>query len=570
MSQHIVSADERSGSLGASQYWVAAHIVALTLFAAGAVWLQRQLGADADVHWLVDEAGRWLGGQTPYVDFTEINPPASILVYVLPTAFARAFGLGADAVTQASVAFLALAELTIGVVMARRAGLAEEFGSGGLFWSAAALLLLPGFAFAQRDHVALILAAPLFVLMTARALSRSIDSHWAVVAGFGGGCMIGLRPHYALALVPAALYAAHRGGWRLSAWLPEVIAGALVLLGYAASLGLAFPHFFSDALPIDLAIYVGGGRLVLWALPWFTVWLLLALALWGTRRPLIASMPAQLLALASAGALASYFIQGKGWPYHIYVADALLLASFAIANRRALPQTGLAALVLALVLAAGSFALAYAFLAPGDALYRVLADGLSLASALLTVRLAFISPDDSGRTRPLQWTRLGVAVLAIATGEMALLEGAHPPYFRAEMASLGPRPKIALISGNGSYGIDLATQTGGLYSPRASASYIVELATDRLKRGDVAAATRAVLSRYIREDRDRLAATIRDEKPDAIVVDPLWAERYLDEPFLRSLLEGYRLQASEKIPKRFFPKPPLQLFTRDSGREAMD
>ena len=108
----------------------------------------------------------------------------------------------------------------------------------------------------------------------ARALSRPVDAPWAILGGLGAGCMICIRPHYALALLPCGLYALHRRGWRDAAWLPEIFSCALVMAIYAAICAVAFPHFFTDVLPIDLAVYVRGGAPLgsLFVRPWSLVW----------------------------------------------------------------------------------------------------------------------------------------------------------------------------------------------------------------------------------------------------------------------------------------------------------
>ncbi len=531
-----------------------------------AILVQARLGANADVHWLTDLAGRWLDGQTPYVDFIENNPPASIILYVFPTALARALHLRPDVVTQACVFFAAIVEFAIAAAVARGAGLTREFGSAGLFWSAAAILLLPGFTFSQRDHLALVFALPIFVVLPARALFLPIETHLAIAGGLGAGCMICLRPHYALALAPAAIYALYWRGWRGAACIPEILSCALLVVAYASSIFFFFPHFVSDTAPMNLAVHVHGRAPIGWLLSqsWLLVWLSLALALWGTRSACIASLPSQFLGLASLGALASYLFQGKGWSYHLYVADALILTSYVIANRASLRLKGLPALTLATVLAAVSGLLVTAFLVRGELLFVTMQYLLLPALIILSARLALYSPDDARPGSSLRWTRLGVAAVALAAGEMAMLEGLHPPYFTAEMAEFASRPKIALVSGKGSDGIDLANQTNAIYASRAYAMDISETAADRLRRGGLATETEVALRRYISEDHDRLAATVRDDRPDAIVVDPDWARVYLEPAFLRDLLENYRLRATTKLPARFKSTSTLQLFTREA------
>ena len=50
--------------------------------AIGLIALATQLsfGMLGDVSWLITIDEKWLSGQVPYVDFLEINPPASLLL----------------------------------------------------------------------------------------------------------------------------------------------------------------------------------------------------------------------------------------------------------------------------------------------------------------------------------------------------------------------------------------------------------------------------------------------------------------------------------------------------------
>jgi hypothetical protein len=61
-----------------------------------AVVAQARFGAIADVSWMITISEKWLDGATPYVDFIETNPPAAILLYLLPVALARALGVHAE------------------------------------------------------------------------------------------------------------------------------------------------------------------------------------------------------------------------------------------------------------------------------------------------------------------------------------------------------------------------------------------------------------------------------------------------------------------------------------------
>ena len=59
---------------------------------AAAAFFQPFLTTTTDVSWLITLSERILAGQTPYVDFLELNPPASLLLYLAPVAVARLTG----------------------------------------------------------------------------------------------------------------------------------------------------------------------------------------------------------------------------------------------------------------------------------------------------------------------------------------------------------------------------------------------------------------------------------------------------------------------------------------------
>src|SRR5436305_4316156 len=70
---------------------------------AAAAILQQVFGhVNTDNSWLITLCERVLNGATPYVDFIEVNPPASILLYLPWVALARAIGVRPELVATAS------------------------------------------------------------------------------------------------------------------------------------------------------------------------------------------------------------------------------------------------------------------------------------------------------------------------------------------------------------------------------------------------------------------------------------------------------------------------------------
>ena len=93
-----------------------------------AVALQLRYGLLGDVSWLITADEKWLDGQTPYRDFIEINPPASLLLYWPAIALARLVGVSPE-FAVAAFGFLSIAAgLGLSAAILGRAGLIGRIG----------------------------------------------------------------------------------------------------------------------------------------------------------------------------------------------------------------------------------------------------------------------------------------------------------------------------------------------------------------------------------------------------------------------------------------------------------
>ena len=88
-----------------------------------AVATQLWFGMLGDVSWLITIDEKWLSGQVPYVDFVEINPPASLLLYWPAVFLAHALGLRAEFVVSAFGFGSIAASLSLSALILKRAGL---------------------------------------------------------------------------------------------------------------------------------------------------------------------------------------------------------------------------------------------------------------------------------------------------------------------------------------------------------------------------------------------------------------------------------------------------------------
>src|SRR5262249_14212557 len=136
-------------------------LLVFVLFLAAA--LRLVIHVNTDVSWLITLDEKTLAGARPYVDFLEVNPPASILLYMPAVVFAHALDARPEAVVIALVFALALASLAFSARLLR--GLLDDDGRLTLGAVAAfALLVLPCYAFAQREHIALIAILPMLAV----------------------------------------------------------------------------------------------------------------------------------------------------------------------------------------------------------------------------------------------------------------------------------------------------------------------------------------------------------------------------------------------------------------------
>jgi hypothetical protein len=473
--------------------WAVVIAAILAIALAERVWLDLH----ADVSWLITLGEKVLAGNRPYIDFIEVNPPASIFIYLPAVMFARLTGLapefavGLFVFIGAGASLWASARILITAKILRHEHL---WPLAAIF--ALVLTVLPGATFAQREHIALIAFLPALAVMAARAEGKSVALHWAVTAGIGAGIAAIIKPHFALPLMCCAATAAFCArSWR-PVFAPENCIAAGLLAIYAAVVIYAYPEFISGLMPVIMATYVSR-KLPLWELLAFgTVpfWSAVFLAIVAIKRKAAFEPPFVLLLAASAGFLLAFAVQQKGVAYQAYPALALIFAAAAIASQ-------------------GAFAM-------------------------------------TGKDRA-----VGIGAIAVICGIVCVTFS----WFAAEAnlhSLIGPirasvsHPKVLNISGGGTTGMGfpLTRQVGGTWVGRTCGQWISVGALTAKNKG-VDRETAAVLDRYIALDRAWLREDIANNKPDIILADRIrfdwlkWAEA---DPALADELKHYRELASDQ------------------------
>jgi hypothetical protein len=485
----------------------------------------------ADVAWLIDCDERWLNGAVPYRDFIEINPPASLLIYLPAVAAARALGIASELAVSAFGFALAGGAMALGAAILRRA---PPLGQGVALTAVLALVVLPGETFGERDHLAALLGAPFVALMLARAERAPVATSLALLAGVGGGLMACVKPPFALIGALPALYLFARCGWRSVLCAPEGYVATAVGVGYLASVGALFPDYVANVLPFLLDVYVplreGVGAMI--ASPGALVFLVIAATslLVGAERRL--GPAAAVFGLAAVGAALAYGVQGKGWVYQ--AVPAMMFA--AVAGAAALGGIFRARAV-ALGVAALAAALAVVLLHSLGAAWGLgAAVGLGVEAARPDLR------------------RLAPLVLAAAVGSacgLCLIERPLTPALEARLAGMGPGLTLGAISEDEGLSFPLARRVGAHWVMR-SHSLIVSAAARRLMSmhpGDAALAER--LRPYVERDKAALLADLRAQRPDALLVGPLKSKLHADlfaDPEVLAVMADYRLVEREERP----------------------
>jgi hypothetical protein len=302
-------------------------IAAITLLS---MLYQSRWGTNTDTSWLITVCEKVLDGRRLYVDIHETNPPFSVWLYMPPVAAARLLGLAPEIAVQAWTYLAAIVGLVLAGRVVRRAGFTEApalFELSPAFY--AMLVLFPGNAFSQREHIAAALFLPLMALMAWRARVTAISSPsagLAVLVGLSASTLVLVKPYYSVMVLVPALYVAIRQRSMRPIFAIEHWVIGIVCCLYLGAVMVIHPEFMRDVYPV-LADTIMKIRFYLPILQQYGLsCALLTFLIWGLWPPGRTPELASVMAFASAAALIPLVYQAKGWPYHAY--PAILYAVF--------------------------------------------------------------------------------------------------------------------------------------------------------------------------------------------------------------------------------------------------
>lgn len=300
-------------------------------------WLlvQFNIAVNTNHAWLFIAASRLLDGGTMLSDAYETNPPLSILLYFPSVSLSRGFGIPAEyapylfgliGLGGAAAIFHALLKQADFLDTQTRHILLAAFIIGGT-------IIPSNFNFAERDAF---VAYGLVPFLTAQILiTRGLYSGKIALflALFLCGVMIIIKPHYII--FPALLFLHRLFVWR-DFWRvfrsPDLWALGLACIAYALTLVLFFQDYLFQIFPNFLKYYIstGGGEINLHSIGHLLVFCALA-AIISMTTPQAAERK---IALAFTGAailaIGLFWIQGKGFSYHLVPAHMFAFIALSI------------------------------------------------------------------------------------------------------------------------------------------------------------------------------------------------------------------------------------------------
>lgn len=375
---------------------LAMRIACLAGLVAAALAMRLHYATAADVSWLLSVGERFIAGERLYVDLIEVNPPASVYLYLPPLWLAGASGLRPEFWVGFLVFLAIFLSLAISASVLRLArGCAPLVCAPvalGVFF---VLAILPGETFAQREHIATICSLPWLAVAALRYEGGKPRTYHILFAGLCGGMLFAIKPLFAapMMMVFSGLLISKRSPGVLL--LAENWTAATVACAYTASTFWLHPEFWTEAMPLLNALYIPMRNFsALMQADHLLFWFAASVAALagGARTPLRTSV--LVLFLASSGFAIACIWQAKFWPYHFYPMMALAAISCWIvavhtwqtSDNRMLHRWGFVCGLAACLLAARLWAL---FGVQED--YRPLADALARAAPNPSV--VVISPD---------------------------------------------------------------------------------------------------------------------------------------------------------------------------------
>ncbi|TPJ35147.1 hypothetical protein FJ418_09500 [Mesorhizobium sp. B2-8-3] len=322
--------------------WAWTLILCLLVLAAAVPW-QMRWGVIPDTSWVITMCERMLAGSRLYVDIFEVNPPFTPWMFMPAVALAHKVGMSPEIAVHVYAYAICLAGLGLAAWIARRAGFVENrtlFSLLPLFL--ALLVIFPGNAFSEREHLGIALFLPLLMLTAWRAApidGRVPSLPVALLAGLSGSILVLVKPYYALAVLVPALYAAWSSRSIRTLFAVEYWVIGLLCVAYLVAVQHFYPEFLSVIYPTLADTYMRMQKMLALLTTYVPIYVVALLALRFLRPGLPLSPLVTVFTLASLAATVPLIYQAKGWSYHAFPAFSLILAALLLRMAQTAPAT---------------------------------------------------------------------------------------------------------------------------------------------------------------------------------------------------------------------------------------
>ena len=313
-----------------------ASLVVLAALTAAVAIQSLWIPIDGDVSWLITVSERVLAGDRLYVDILEVNPPASVWIYLPLVWAAGVAGLKPEAVVAGAFMVAALASIFLTLRLASRLDEAP-----GRMWLISALaviaLVMPMGLFAQREHLALLLALPALATLALIADGKRANKRATFAAGVAAGLMVVIKPYFLFAALAPACWAA----WQrrsLTPLLPGIAGGAFAMLLYGAAV-LVFARDYLTWLPVIARTYAPMHEELWKVATGPAIYPAICVGLAVLLRPKRVPALAVTWFLGAAGFLIAAYLQAKNYPNHWLPQAALAMAAVVAVFAASLDRT---------------------------------------------------------------------------------------------------------------------------------------------------------------------------------------------------------------------------------------
>lgn len=281
-----------------------------------------------DVSWFMLATKRMLAGGSYTHDFFEINPPMILYLTVPAVMLMQFLAITADIAVRIYIFFLSTLSLYLCFNLLNKIFASQHklFTIISILSLATLFLLLPVGAFAQREHILIILTIPYFLLITLRLQASACSVFTALGIGIMAGCAFAIKPYFLLSLFLVEIYYCYTTR-RLFAWLrPETFAIFGVFISYACLIIWLHSDYLTLVLPLITKFYYQKFSSSLINIlrdqdVIFTGFMIIFY--WLSYHQFPYKKLGNVLLLASVGFTIAFIIQRTHWYYHALPAFAL-------------------------------------------------------------------------------------------------------------------------------------------------------------------------------------------------------------------------------------------------------